>query len=169
MSMKTVAPVRVVCSFLPSSPREAVFLSPSFSYFLFFDSRREQDINNFARREITRKNCPPRGLSYYINSHHIDGILSAFRRDCFSNDVARRARLIHDATGERRNGREREKEKEILRFWNPNVLKHWKTVLVDNLLALVLKKTRRSQLYLLCLVRTTILAQTFCDFGVRMT
>lgn len=118
MSMKTVAPVRVVCSFPPSSPREAVFLSPSFSYFLFFDSRREQDINNFARREITRKNCPPRGLSYYINSHHTDGILSAFRRDCFSIDVARRARLLHDGTGERRNGREREKEKEILRFWN---------------------------------------------------
>ena len=112
MSMKTVAPVRVVCSFPPSSPREAVFLSPSFSYFLFFDSRREQDINNFARREITRKNCPPRGLSYYINSHHIDGILSAFRRDCFSIDVARRARLLHDGTGERRNGRERERERE---------------------------------------------------------
>jgi hypothetical protein len=85
---------------------------------LFFDSRREQDINNFARREITRKNCPPRGLSYYINSHHIDGILSAFRRDCFSIDVARRARLLHDGTGEREREREREKEKEILRFWN---------------------------------------------------
>ena len=111
MSMKTVAPVRVVCSFPPSSPREAVFLSPSFSYFLFFDSRREQDINNFARREITRKNCPPRGLSYYINSHHTDGILSAFRRDCFSIDVARRARLLHDGTGERRNGRERERKR----------------------------------------------------------
>ena len=107
MSMKTVAPVRVVCSFPPSSPREAVFLSPSFSYFLFFDSRREQDINNFARREITRKNCPPRGLSYYINSHHIDGILSAFRRDCFSIDVARRARLLHDGTGEKERKRKR--------------------------------------------------------------
>ena len=107
MSMKTVAPVRVVCSFPPSSPREAVFLSPSFSYFLFFDSRREQDINNFARREITRKNCPPRGLSYYINSHHIDGILSAFRRDCFSIDVARRARPLHDGTGEKERKRKR--------------------------------------------------------------
>ena len=64
---------------------------------------------------MTRKNCPPRGLSYYINSHHIDGILSAFRRDCFSIDVARIARLLRDETGER----EKEKEKEILkRFWN---------------------------------------------------
>jgi hypothetical protein len=79
---------------------------------LFFDSRREQDINNFARREITRKNCPPRGLSYYINSHHIDRILSAFRRDCFSIDVARRARLLHDGTGERE--RERERDSAIL-------------------------------------------------------
>jgi len=79
---------------------------------LFFDSRREQDINNFARREITRKNCPPRGLSYYINSHHIDGILSAFRRDCFSIDVARRARPLHDGTGERK--RERERDSAIL-------------------------------------------------------
>jgi len=39
--------------------------------------------------------------------------LSAFRRDCFSIDVARIARLLRDETGER------EKEKEILkRFWN---------------------------------------------------
>jgi hypothetical protein len=44
--------------------------------------------------------------------------LSAFRRDCFSIDVARRARLLHDGTGEREREREREKEKEILRFWN---------------------------------------------------